>query len=75
MKQLYDVNSAARLLSISHWTVRGYIRSGMLQPVRLGRRVLLEESELERFVAFSKAEPIANNGAAATPVQVEGLNA
>ena len=74
MKALRSVEETAELLGISIWTVRGYIRSGMLQPVRLGRRVLLEESELERFVAFSKAEPIANNGAEATPVQVEGLN-
>ena len=51
MKPLYDVNSAARLLSVSHWTVRAYIRDGKLRPVRLGRRVLLAENELERLVA------------------------
>jgi excisionase family DNA binding protein len=54
MKQLFDVNSAARLLSISPWTVRSYIHDGKLKPVRLGRRVLLEEAELEHFVARSK---------------------
>jgi excisionase family DNA binding protein len=54
MKQLFDVNSAARLLSISPWTVRSYIHQGKLRPVRLGRRVLLEEAELERFVARPK---------------------
>ena len=74
MKALKSVEESAELLGISVWTVRAYIRDGKLRPVRLGRRVLLEESELERFVAFSKAEPIANNGAEATPVQVEGLN-
>lgn len=54
MKQLYDINSAARLLGISPWTVRAYIRRGKLKPVRLGRRVLLEESELERLVAKNR---------------------
>ncbi len=54
--QLYDVQVAAKILSISPWTVRAAIRSGRLRPVRIGRRVLLEESELERFVAEGKAK-------------------
>jgi excisionase family DNA binding protein len=55
MKQLRDVNSAARLLSISPWTVRSYIHDGKLKAVRIGRRVLIEETELERFVEEGKA--------------------
>jgi excisionase family DNA binding protein len=55
MKPLHNVYSAARLLSISPWTVRSYIHNGKLKPVRLGRRVLLAEDELERFVASCKA--------------------
>ncbi len=51
MKQLHDVNSAARLLSISPWTVRSYIHNGKLKPVRIGSRVLLSEDELERLIA------------------------
>ncbi len=54
MKHLYDINSAARLLGISPWTVRAYIRRGKLKPVRFGRRVLLEETELERLVAENR---------------------
>jgi excisionase family DNA binding protein len=71
MKQLYDVISAARLLSISPWTVRSYIHNGKLRPVRLGRRVLLEEAELERFVADGKNQnhvaPVEHNGRPARP--------
>lgn len=55
MKPLHDIPSAARLLSVSPWTVRLWIREGKLRPVRLGRRVLLEEEELEKFVAGAKA--------------------
>lgn len=55
MKPLYDVNGAAQLLRISPWTIRAHIREGKLKPVRIGRRVLLEEAELERFVAEAKA--------------------
>ena len=46
MEALLDIERAAKALSISPWTVRSYIRSGKLQPVRLGRRVLLEVEEL-----------------------------
>ena len=55
MKPLWSVEKAAELLGLSPWTLRAYIRDGRLRPVRLGRRVLLEESELERFVARSKS--------------------
>src|SRR2546429_4444011 len=54
MKPLKSVEEAAGLLGISPWTVRGYIRDGKIKPVRLGRRVLVEEAELERFVADGK---------------------
>ena len=42
MEQLHDVRSAARLLAVSPWTVRVYIRQGKLHPVRIGRLVRLE---------------------------------
>ncbi len=54
MKALYDVNGAAQMLRISPWTIRAHIRDGKLTPVRIGRRVLLEEAELERFVAEAR---------------------
>jgi excisionase family DNA binding protein len=51
MKPLKSVEEAAGLLGISPWTVRSYIRDGKLKPVRLGRRVLLAEHELERLIS------------------------
>ena len=54
MKPLKSVKEAAGFLGISPWTVRKDIREGKLTPVRLGRRVLLEEAELERFIERSK---------------------
>jgi excisionase family DNA binding protein len=54
MKRLHGVKEAAEILGISTYTVRSYIRQGKIRPVRFGRRVLLEEAELERFVAGSK---------------------
>jgi excisionase family DNA binding protein len=57
MQQLRSVEQAAGLLGISPWTVRSYIRDGKLKPVRLGRRVLLAEGELERLVAKAQQPP------------------
>jgi excisionase family DNA binding protein len=55
MEALLNIRSAAKLLAVSTWTIRGYIRQGKLHPVRIGRLVRLEEEELLRFVASSKA--------------------
>jgi excisionase family DNA binding protein len=54
MRSLKNVKQAAELLGISPWTVRAYIQDGKLTPVRIGRRVLLSEEELERFVNESQ---------------------
>jgi excisionase family DNA binding protein len=56
MRPLKSVVEAAGLLGISPWTVRGYIKTGKLNPVRIGRRVLLAEGELERFVAAGQEQ-------------------
>jgi excisionase family DNA binding protein len=50
MSSLLSVEKAAEFLSISPWTVRAYLRNGQLKPTRIGRRVLLRQEELERFV-------------------------
>ena len=55
MKPLRNVEKATEILGISLWTVRSYIREGKLKTVRLGRRVLLDEAELERFIDESKS--------------------
>jgi excisionase family DNA binding protein len=54
MEPLHDVKSAAKLLAVSSWTVRAYIRQGKLHPVRIGRLVRLDEEELARFVEKSR---------------------
>lgn len=49
-KLLLDVKDAAQAVSISPWTIRRYITLGKLKAVRIGRRVLIEPSELERLI-------------------------
>jgi excisionase family DNA binding protein len=50
MNPLRSVKQTAELWCISPWTVRSYIKQGKLRPIRIGRRVLFEEQELERFI-------------------------
>lgn len=50
------VKEAANRLGISHWTIRQYIKQGKLQAVRIGRRLLLEPSVLERLVRDCRSE-------------------
>jgi excisionase family DNA binding protein len=56
MTGLLDVKHAAALLGISPFTLWAYLRRGDIKAVRIGRRVLLEEAELERFVAERRAK-------------------
>jgi excisionase family DNA binding protein len=57
MDALLDIKSVARLLSLSPWTIRRLIFDGKLTPVRLGRRVLVEPTEIERFVSQARQAP------------------
>jgi excisionase family DNA binding protein len=50
MEKLLTIDQAAELLGISPWTVRLYIRNRKLMAVHIGRRVLIEQSELRKFV-------------------------
>jgi excisionase family DNA binding protein len=50
MEPLLTIDKAAELLGISPWTVRAYIRDQKLRAVHIGRRVLIEQPELRRFV-------------------------
>ena len=44
------LREAAASVGLSHWTLRAWLRHGKLRSVRLGRRVLIEPSELRRLV-------------------------
>ena len=44
------LKEAAEAVGLSHWTLRAWVRQGKVQAVRLGRRVLIEPSELQRLI-------------------------
>ena len=45
-----DIREAARLVSLSPYTIRAYVKSGRLASVRVGRRVLIEPREITRLI-------------------------
>lgn len=54
MTQLVSLNFAAKRLGVSLQTLRRNMSDWGLVTVRLGRRVLIEEKELENLIERSK---------------------
>jgi excisionase family DNA binding protein len=46
-----DIDSAAKAISVSPWTIRKWIATGKLAATRLGRRVCVTPEALRRLVA------------------------
>ena len=53
-RRLLSVKEAAAYLSVSVWTVRGLGWSGEIPEVKIGRRVLFDREDLDRFIERSK---------------------
>ena len=49
------VKEAAEAVGLSHWTIRKFIREGKLRSVRLGKRVLVEPSELQKLIVQGRS--------------------
>lgn len=60
MQGLHDVKTAAKVLLVSPWTIRAWIRDGKLRAVRLGRLVRLDEAELQRFLEVARGNQSSN---------------
>jgi excisionase family DNA binding protein len=50
-EQLRSVEEASRRLAVSVYTTRRLIKAKQLRAVRVGKRVLVPESEVERVMA------------------------
>ena len=57
IEPLESIESAAKILSLAPWTIRAYIRKGKIHPVRIGRRILVQQSELRRIVEAGQSDP------------------
>ena len=65
MEALLSIERAAEVLGVSTWTLRRYVSQKKIRPVRIGRRVLLEQQELQRIIDAGRdgADREATNGA------------
>ena len=54
--RLLDLNGCADYLNLSYWTVRGMIHRGDLPAVRIGRRLLIDRYDLDRFIEAHKTQ-------------------
>jgi excisionase family DNA binding protein len=52
--RLLSLRDAATYLSISYWTLRDLVWCGDLPSVRVGRRILIDHEDLNRFIERNK---------------------
>lgn len=50
VEALLTIDEAARLLGRAHWTLRRDIKVGRLTCVRIGRKIMIEASEVRRLI-------------------------
>ena len=55
--QLYSAEQVADLLGLQVRTVRGYVRSGTLKAVRIGKQYRISQADLEEFTGHALSGP------------------
>ena len=56
IQRLLDVNMSAELLRVSPYTIRSWIRKGVLRATKLGRLVRIEPTEVKKLIAAGRAK-------------------
>lgn len=59
MEGLLTIDQTAEFTGLSAWTIRYFVKAGKLPSVKLGRRILIERSELNRLVSENRREAAA----------------
>ena len=50
MEPLLNLDEAAEMIGRTHWTLRRDVKAGTLKSVRIGRRIMIEASEIRRLI-------------------------
>ena len=56
IQPLMDVNKSAEVFRVSPYTVRSWIRKGVLRATKLGRLVRIEPREVQRLIAAGRGK-------------------
>jgi excisionase family DNA binding protein len=72
-RQLYSVEDVADLLGLHVKTVRGYVRDGRLEAVRIGRQYRIPVDALEAFTGQAVAVPQQEAAGGRTAVEVSSI--
>jgi hypothetical protein len=61
-KLAVDIQSAAKMLSVSPRTIQNYLRAKMLIGRKIGRRTVIPVRALENFLRSDQPSPLAETG-------------
>lgn len=53
-RQLISVDNAARILGLSHWTLRQWATKGIIASHRVSTRLMFDRCELDRVIRESE---------------------
>jgi excisionase family DNA binding protein len=72
-RQLYSVEDVAELLGLHVKTVRGYVRDGRLEAVRIGRQYRIPAEAIEAFTGQAMTAPRSATALGRAPVEVSSI--
>jgi excisionase family DNA binding protein len=76
-EEMYSVEQVADRLGLHVRTVRGYIRSGRLKAVRIGKQYRIARADLDALIGRSESAPVPPAGAVvevSSIVQIDGVD-
>ena len=54
LEPLLKIEDVSRITGRSHWTLRNDVLVGRIRCIRLGRRMMFEKSEIQRFIEAAR---------------------
>ncbi|MEU8167794.1 helix-turn-helix domain-containing protein [Micromonospora sp. NPDC049004] len=73
-EEMYSVEQVADRLGLHVRTVRGYIRSGRLRAVRIGKQYRIAASDLDALTGRPPAPNVAGQAEVSSIVQIDGVD-
>ncbi|MFG1882790.1 helix-turn-helix domain-containing protein [Micromonospora sp. NPDC049102] len=73
-EEMYSVEQVADRLGLHVRTVRGYIRSGRLRAVRIGKQYRIAASDLDALIGQPPAAIVAGQAEVSSIVQIDGVD-